>query len=248
MTLGRYGQFGVTLITLPIIARALSVTEFGVYAVGSGLYFLGSIFTDWGLSLPLGAKERSVGAIASRVLRGNFFAFRVISILLVVVILGVIVVLGGSGVLALAFLAGCVSSLGEEWLLTARGKFLSIVYCQWVGRAFYLAVVFFVLPFRGSVVIPFIGLFGGAVLSTVLSWRPFGRPRIADAAGSFAIWSLVKLGFPSVMAKILTNMSGTSVSVLLSVKFPLHVIGVFSGSDRLVRAGVSALDSVVVAQ
>ncbi|MDN4612583.1 lipopolysaccharide biosynthesis protein [Arthrobacter burdickii] len=248
MTLGRYGQFGVTLITLPIIARSLSVAEFGVYAVGSGLYFLGSIFTDWGLSLPLGAKERSIGEIESRALRGDFLTFRLISVLLVVVILGATVVLGGSGVLALAFLAGCVSSLGEEWLLTARGKFLSIIYCQWVGRAFYLAVVFFVLPFRESVVVPFIGLLGGAVLSTVLSWRSVGRPRVADASGYSAIWSLLRLGLPSVMAKVLTNMSGTSVSVLLSMKFPLQVIGVFSGSDRLVRAGVSALDSVVVAQ
>jgi O-antigen/teichoic acid export membrane protein len=248
LSLGRYGQFAVTLITLPVIARFLSVADFGVYAIGSGLYFLGSIFTDWGLSLPVGARIRSLGRTEGRLLRETFFAFRVLTVALVLIVMVIMMVIGADVVFVLAFLAGGFSSLGEEWLLIAQGKFLAVLYCQWAGRVVYLGVVFGGLPFWQDVSVPFIGLLLGALLSALLSWRVVGRPRLGRRTGRPSTLALIRLGLPSVLAKILTNLSGASVPVILALKFPLSTIGIYNGSDRLLRAGVSALDSLVVAQ
>lgn len=248
LSLGKYGQFAVTLITLPLIARTLETSEFGVYAVGTGLFFLGSIYSDWGLSLPLGARFQSKQGLFGDGLRGTFFLFRLAIFAIALLIAVVLLLLGISPIYLLAFFAGAISSLGEEWLLVAEGKFLRALGCQWIGRALYLGIVFIVLPVWPNVYVPFVALALGAFVSSIFSWRFAGRPKMTEDC----VWNdhveLFRLGLPVVIARVLLNFTGSSLSVLLAGKFSFNVIAIFSGSDRLIRAGVSALDSVVVAQ
>ena len=57
IVVGRYSQFIVTLITVPLVARALGVDEVGHLGVGTSSVFLGSIVVDWGLTQILASRH-----------------------------------------------------------------------------------------------------------------------------------------------------------------------------------------------
>lgn len=248
LAVGRYGQFVITLVTLPLIARNTSTEQFGLYAVGTALFFFGSVFCDWGLSLPLGAMAKDASPRRIRALRSDYLLLRIKLILIATIMAVTFLFFGGSHTLAAGFLAGCLSSLGEDWLLIASGRFLASVTCQWAGRIVYLLCVFISVPIFKDPFPVFLALSSSAIVTMFANWYLLGIPRLTSANSEIKALTLLGLGLPVVAAKLVTNVYGIGLSVFLAARVPVAVVGVYSGGDRVIRAVAAALDSFVIAQ
>src|SRR4051812_828507 len=47
---GRYSQFLIAVVSLPLISHHLGLAEFGLYAIGTAAYFFGTAMGDCGLA------------------------------------------------------------------------------------------------------------------------------------------------------------------------------------------------------
>lgn len=248
LAVGRYGQFVVTLVTLPLIARNTNTEQFGLYAIGTALYFFGSVFCDWGLSLPLGSLTKGSSPRAIRIIRSDYLRLRLQLLCAALVLTGVFIAFGGSSIVAAGFVAGCLSSLGEDWLLIASGRFLASVGCQWAGRVVYLGGVFVAVPMFKDPMPVFLALGASSIITVFVNWCLLGIPRLFRPQRVISAKRMLSMGLPAVLAKLVTNLYGIGLSAFLAVKVPVAVVGIYSGGDRVIRAVAAALDSFVIAQ
>ena len=265
-TVGRNLQFLVTLITLPIIARSLGPSAFAQYAVAAASYFFGSAFLDMGITSVLAGRVASASPGHLAKIRTDFLWMRIVTGCMILAL----------GIPAfwsewwfyvwIGLCAGALSSSGEEWLFVSRGRFGAIVAVQWYGRVLYLVLLVGVLQIAQQALVPIFCLAAGNCLTSVLSWRKVHRIEPSachsrDAADGFLFSSAIIPSKASVvgalillrtgLATVLTRFSATgytqSSALLVSVRLSGSELGLFSASDRALRAMQGILDSFVVA-
>lgn len=243
VVLGKYGQYVVTIITVPLCAHTLGVSGTGLLAIAASAYFFGSVAVDFGLSQMLAS--RAARSEETNELRLAFLILRLIILFFLFTLLLFILAVRAPESVVLIFLGlfiGGLSSTGEEWILTGRGMFGRIVTYQMIGRIFYLLSLLIALSLAPSPGIVMVCLGLSTSLSSILSWRKVGvvawqRP------SRHAIGRLLWLGLPSVLGRTLTTSYGQGAALIYASVVPAHGLGLFSAGDKFVRAAQSALDA-----
>jgi O-antigen/teichoic acid export membrane protein len=258
VTSGRFGQYVITLITIPLLARVLGVHELGVLALGTAAYFYGSTFGDLGLTQALASASAGRSPIVSR---GFFLILR-----LVLVGLSLVALLGISGfgsrravVVALGFTVGASTSLAEDWLLIARARYARLASAQFAGRLAYLGVLLILLAWRpraesvllslaagGLVTVALTHLFVSAGGSTVTATESSGRQ---EATGSWQkdAGIVKRLIFDITGQRVMNLTYNQGIALFLGPLVPAAALGLYSASDRCVRACQALLDGFGVA-
>ena len=125
---GRYGQYAVTLITIPLCARLLGPTGMGLLAVAMSTYFLGALCTDLGITAFVAARAEQPGLAR---LRGDYAGLRAGALVLFVALLLLALLTPVPRAVelgALGLVVGSVSACGDDWVLLGRGR------CATTGR------------------------------------------------------------------------------------------------------------------
>ncbi|MFE3025259.1 oligosaccharide flippase family protein, partial [Nocardia tengchongensis] len=105
VSLGKYGQFLVTAVTVPLTARMLGVSGVGLLAIGMSAYFLGSLLVDLGINTFMAALLDDDGIDD---LRGSYLAVRA----------------AGLGLLGLALATGFAFGAGTHLRMILLGLFV----------------------------------------------------------------------------------------------------------------------------
>lgn len=244
---GKFGQYIVTAITVPLSARLLGPSGTGELAAATSAFFFGSVLIDHGIPQLMGREvhdpERAgPSRSAYLVTRSSILAALAVSVFILLVThapgIGVTLSIGG--------LVGGLSSLGEEWVLYAFGRFTAVMFTQVVARISYLFALAIVLPLVREWWVPLICLAITNAIGTLASWwlarnYAFTRP---DAR---AYRTILSLGTRAAPARLLTTSYQQGASAIYALALPTHALGIFSGSDKLVRAAQSVIDSVGMA-
>ena len=242
---GRYGQYAITLITIPLCARILGPSGMGLLAVAMSTYFLGALCTDLGITAFVAARAEQPG-LAS--LRGDYAglraaalaAFTALYLLSLVAPVPRVVELG-----ALGLVVGSVSACGDDWVLLGSGRFGAVVVQQTAGRVVYLALLLGALPHVRTPEAAMACLLAGNLVAVGWSWartvREHGRPARPGPPGA-----LLRTGGPVLTARLLSSTYGPGAATVFSPALTPHSLGLFSASDRPVQAAGSLLDAVGV--
>src|SRR3954451_2959995 len=74
VSFGKYGQYLVTAVTVPLAARLLGTHGLGLLSIGMSAYFIGSLLVDLGIAQFMAAMLPKSDV---NQLRGNYLAIRV---------------------------------------------------------------------------------------------------------------------------------------------------------------------------
>jgi O-antigen/teichoic acid export membrane protein len=243
VSLGKYGQYVVTAVTLPLIARLLGTEGLGLLAIGMSAYFVGTLLVSLGIPQFLSAQMpgRDVNQ-----LRGDYLALRlaVLGVIALVMLLGLgLDVDPHLDMLLFGLFCGGVYSLSEDWVLIGQGRFGASSGYQAIGRGAYLLLVVTVLPQRASAAFALLCLLVSSVVTVVLTWydveRHFGRvsrPR--------EVRQVVRMATPVLTSRLLVLSYGQGSAAIYSSILNASSLGPFSAGDRLVRAVQSMLDPI----
>jgi O-antigen/teichoic acid export membrane protein len=244
VSLGKYGQYVVTAVTLPLIARVLGPEGLGLLAIGMSAYFVGSLLVDLGITQFLAARVPHPGVDQ---IRGNYFAIR----LTVLGMLGTALLVGLTvGVdphlqmILLGLFAGGFWSVSEDWILIGQGRFFASTVYQGVGRLAYLALLLLVLPRFPSASVALLCMLASSTLTVALTWRDslrkYGRP----ARPRRVVPTTVRMAAPVFTSRLLVMSYGQGAAAIYSSVLNAASLGLYSAGDRLVRAVQSMLDPI----
>ena len=245
---GKYGQYLTTLITVPLLARILGPAGMGLLAIGMSAYFFGSVVVDLGMTPFLAARVPELRATPEKLqqLHADFLALRLTTL----AVLG-LAYIGGwlAGVpphvhmILLGLLAGGFWSTSDDWLLIGQGRFVASALYQGSGRIVYLVLLITLLPHSRHAATAVWCLLASATLTVAGTWwdsrRHFGpviRPR--------APGQILRTSWPIVTSRVLTTGYGQGAPAIYSGMLDAVSLGLFSASDRLVRATQSLLDMI----
>lgn len=243
VTFGKYGQYVVTVVTLPLMARILGTEGLGQLAIGMSAYFIGSVLVDLGIAQFLSAmmNREDVGQ-----LRGNYLAIRavVLSALGVALLTGLAFDVGVAGrMILLGLFAGGLASISEDWVLIGQARFAASTGYQAVGRIIYLGLLLGLLPRLPHAEVALLCLMLSSVVTVALTWRDsmrrFGRP-----ARPCQILATVKMGITVLTSRLLVVGYGQGSAAIYSTVLNAASLGLFAAGDRLVRAAQSMLDPI----
>ncbi|QTI70573.1 lipopolysaccharide biosynthesis protein [Gordonia polyisoprenivorans] len=244
--LGKYGQYVVTLVTLPLTARILGTTGVGHLAIGMSGYFIGSLVVDLGITSFLAAR---VGDDDINQIRGNYFAIRatVLSAVGISLLVGLMMHAGTHvWMILLGLFVGGFSAISEDWLLIGAGRFGSSILYQASGRIVYLVLLFTLLPQFPTATTALMCLFYSSILSVSLTWwdslRHFGLPPRPRDVG----W-ILRIGGPVFASRLLVSTYGQGAPAVYSSVLDAASLGLYSASDRVVRAIQAMLDPIGLA-
>jgi O-antigen/teichoic acid export membrane protein len=245
---GKYGQYVTTLITVPLLARILGPAGMGLLAVGMSAYFFGSVVVDLGMTPFLAARVAELRATPEKLqqLRADFLALRLTTLaVLAVAYLGgrLVEVPPHVHMILLGLLAGGLWSTSDDWLLIGQGRFVASALYQGSGRIVYLVLLITLVPHSRHAETAMWCLLASAVVTVVGTWwdsrRHFGpliRPR--------APGQILRTSWPIVTSRVLTTGYGQGAPAMYSGLLDAVSLGLFSASDRLVRATQSLLDMI----
>src|SRR6266568_5132855 len=243
LSFGRYGQYAVTVVTLPLLARVLGTRGLGLLAIGMSSYFFGSILVDLGITTFLAAKMTDANV---NQLRGNYLAIRATIVTTLAVALVTSLIVGVDPrihMVLLGLFAGGFAYLSEDWVLIGQGRFGASVSYTSIGRVAYLVAVVAVLPHLPSASVAMLCLFGSSTITVTLTWRDslkrYGRPDRPDN-----VMAMLRLGAPVLTSRLLVTSYGQGAAALYSSVLDAVSLGLYSSSDRLVRALQSSLDAI----
>ncbi len=263
VSFGKYGQYLVTVATLPLIARVLGTAGLGLLAIGMSAYFLGSLLIDLGITSYMAARVQESGMLgpdgqgaggrASGVdtgvvnrIRGTYLVIRAAILAAVAVALVVVAVAGAPEqltMIVLGLFVGGFWSMSEDWVLIGQGRFGASTLYQSIARVGYLGLLLALLPKFPSAVMALLCLLGSAVISVALTWwdtwRTFGAPSAPRGVGK-----LVRSAAPVISGRLLTTSYGQGAATVYGTVLDAVSLGLFSASDRLVRAVQSMLDPI----
>lgn len=254
VSFGKYGQYLVTFITVPLIARVLGAHGLGLLAMAMSAYFIGSLIVDLGITSFMAARvpdaedDRGAGTRFAAVnqLRGDYLAVRLSLLLILGVALGVGLVFGVPEpvqMILLGLFAGGFWSMSEDWLLIGQGRFGASTVYQGIGRLGYLALLVGVLPRLPSAQVAVLCLLVSSVPTVVATWidtsRRYGRPSRPRDVGE-----LLRTGAPVFASRLLITTYGQGAAAIYSVVLNAAALGLYSAGDRLVRALQSLLDPI----
>jgi O-antigen/teichoic acid export membrane protein len=243
VSFGRYGQYLITLITLPLIARILGTEGVGLLAIGMSAYFLGALIIDLGITTFLAAELRDEDV---RTMRSNYLVIR----------LGILAIIGAATtavyvldnhvhvqMIMLGLLCGGISSMGEGWILLGQGKFGKLVLIEMSGRIAYLILLVTILPHVRTAEAAMLCLVGSSAIPVAWTWlvtvRAYGMPRRPQGLGP-----MLRLGAPVLTSRMLENTYEQGVATLFSMALSTRSMGIFSASDRPIQAISSTLDAI----
>ncbi|KXO88663.1 polysaccharide biosynthesis protein [Tsukamurella pulmonis] len=242
---GRYGQYAVTLITIPLCARLLGPTGMGLLAVAMSTYFLGALCTDLGITAFVSARAEQPGLAR---LRGDYAGLRAGALVLFVALLLLALLTPVPRAVelgALGLVVGSVSACGDDWVLLGRGRFGAVVVQQSAGRLLYLALLLLALPQVRTPEAAMACLLAGNLVAVGWSWartvRDYGPPARPGPPGP-----LLRTGGPVLTARLLSSSYGPGAATVFSPALTPQALGQFSASDRPVQAAGSLLDAVGV--
>lgn len=245
---GKYGQYLTTLITVPLLARILGPAGMGLLAVGMSAYFFGSIVVDLGMTPFLAARVPGLRDTPEKLqqLRADYLALRLTTLTVLAVAFA-----GGwlAGVppyvhmILLGLFAGGLWSTSDDWLLIGQGRFVASALYQGSGRIVYLILLVVLLPHSRHAETAMWCLLASAVLTVAGTWwdshRHFGsliRPRTPA--------QILRTSWPIVTSRVLTTGYGQGAPAIYSSMLDAVSLGLYSASDRLVRAMQSLLDMI----
>ncbi|MGV9679880.1 lipopolysaccharide biosynthesis protein [Nocardia sp. NPDC003482] len=247
VSFGKYGQYVITVVTLPLIARQLGTHGVGLLAIGMSAYFIGSLAVDLGITSFLAAKvhDDDTGADIAR-LRGTYFAIRATTLTVLGLALLVSLVAGVRPplhMILLGLFAGGVWSISEDWLLIGQGRFGASTLYQGIGRVGYLALLVVLLPRLPSASTAMLCLLLSSLVTVALTWwdalRTFGIP---GRPGRFG--QVLRIGAPVVTSRALVTSYGQGSAAVYAAVLDAASLGLYSAGDRLVRAIQSLLDPI----
>ena len=240
---GTYGQFLVTLITLPLTARLLGAEGVGLVAVGMSAYFLGSVLVDLGATQYFSARVHD--ADLPRV-RGAYAVVRaaIFGALVVALAVGWSAGLHGAPrMLLVGAVAGGIWSLSEDWLLIGHGRFGASTAYQAAGRVTYLVILLLALPRFPTPEVALACLGASSSVTVAATWIDAER-RIGRLKPTVAVGSVLRTAAPVLASRLLLTGYGQGGAAAYSAVLNAASLGVFSAADRLVRAGQSVLDPI----
>ncbi|MCA0157422.1 oligosaccharide flippase family protein [Tsukamurella sp. M9C] len=242
---GRYGQYAITLVTIPLCARLLGPAGMGLLAIAMSTYFLGALCTDLGITAFVAARAEKPGLAR---LRGDYAGLRAAALAAFTALFLVAAALPVPRAVemgALGLVVGSVSACGDDWVLLGTGRFGAVVAQQTAGRVVYLALLVALLPQVRTPEVAMGCLLAGNVLAVGWSWartiRDHGRPARPGAPRA-----LLRTGAPVFAARLLSSSYGPGAATVFAPALPPHALGLFSASDRPVQAAGSLLDAVGV--
>ncbi|MFI6213782.1 lipopolysaccharide biosynthesis protein [Nocardia brasiliensis] len=254
VSFGKYGQYVVTIVTVPLIARVLGTHGLGLLAIGMSAYFIGSLLVDLGITSYLAARVHDAnspelgGDRFRRVnqLRGDYLAIRAATLGVLGAALLLSYAVGAPEhleMILLGLFAGGFWSVSEDWLLIGQGRFGASTAYQAVGRIGYLVLLVAVLPRIPSAQVALLCLLVSSVPTVVLTWwdslRTFGRP-----ARPRGIRTVLRTGAPVFTSRLLVTSYGQGAAAVYSAVLDAVSLGLYSAGDRLVRAIQSTLDPI----
>ncbi|WP_306364974.1 lipopolysaccharide biosynthesis protein [Nocardia sp. CC227C] len=248
VTFGKYGQYAITIITLPLIARILGPHGVGLLAIGMSSYFIGSLVVDLGVTQFLAARvhEAETGRGEVNRLRGTYAALRVTTVTVIGAALLASLLVGVPPALHMVLLGlftGGFWSLSEDWLLIGQGRFGSSTIYQGVGRIGYLVLLLMLLPQFPTASTAILCLLISSVPTVALTWwdsvRHFGRP-----ARPGGLRGMLRLAAPVFTSRLLVTGYGQGSAAVYGAVLSAASLGLYSAGDRLVRAIQSTLDPI----
>lgn len=251
VSFGKYGQYLITVATLPLIARVLGAEGLGLLAIGMSAYFLGSLIVDLGITSYLAARVQEPGTDRTAInrLRGTYLVIRGGILGILGSALAAVLALDAPEhllMIALGLVIGGVWAMSEDWVLIGQGRFGASTLYHSVGRVGYLALLLLLLPRVPTAEVALLCLLGSPVISVVLTWwdtwrgfGPPGRPR--------GVWSLLRAAAPVVTGRLLVTSYGQGSAAVYGTVLNAVSLGLYSASDRLVRAVQSLLDPIGLA-
>lgn len=246
VSLGKYGQYIVTFVTLPLTARVLGTEGVGLLAIGMSGMFIGSLIGDLGITSFLAARVRESGI---NHIRASYCVIRVVIALLfgVALIVGIVAQLGSHVVMVLyGLFIGAFSSVSEDWLLIGRGRFGASMIYQSVGRVIYLVLLFVWLPQQPSAFVAMTCLLLSMIPTVALTWVDSFR-HFGGLARPSELPQLLRLGAPVLTSRLLVASYGQGAPAVYSAVLNASSLGLYSASDRVVRAVQSLLDPIGLA-
>ncbi|MBF6176279.1 lipopolysaccharide biosynthesis protein [Nocardia blacklockiae] len=248
VSFGKYGQYVITVVTLPLISRLLGPHGVGLLAIGMSAYFIGSLAVDLGITSFLAAKVHDTPGEAAYVdrLRGTYLAIRLVTLgslglaLLAGLAIGVPPPLH---MILLGLFTGGFWSISEDWLLIGQGRFGASTLYQGVGRIGYLVLLIALLPHFPNASVAILCLLVSSVLTVALTWwdslRTYGLP-----ARPAHVRQIVRMGAPVLTSRALVTSYGQGSAAVYSAVLDAASLGLYSAGDRLVRAIQSMLDPI----
>ncbi|EFV14040.2 lipopolysaccharide biosynthesis protein [Segniliparus rugosus] len=243
VSFGKYGQYLVALVTLPVSARVLGPSGMGLLAVAMSTYFLGSLVADLGITPYLAARVDGPGLAQ---LRGDYAGLRATVVFLLGCGCAAALALGAPadlGMMALGLFGGSISSSGDDWVLLGKNRFGTIALLQSTGRVLYLATLLVFLPRFPTPTTAMLCLILSTLVPVVGSWaitvRDYGPPARPKSPAP-----LVRTGRTVLAARLLENTYEQGSATVFAVALSTHSMGLFSGSDRLVQAVGALLDAI----
>ena len=177
---GRYGQYAITLVTIPLCARLLGPAGMGLLAIAMSTYFLGALCTDLGITAFVAARAEKPGLAR---LRGDYAGLRAAALgafTALFLLAAALPVPRAVEMGALGLVVGSVSAGGDDWVLLGTGRFGAVVAQQTAGRVVYLALLVALLPQVRTPEVAMGCLLAGNVVAVAWSWartlRDHGRP------------------------------------------------------------------------
>lgn len=246
VSIGKYGQYLVTLATLPLLARVLGTAGLGLLAIGMSGYFLGALLVDFGMTSYLAARVPGADLAA---LRGSYLALRggvVAGLGAVLGITAISAVPQHISMIALGLFIGGFGALGEDWVLIGEGRFGASALYQALGRIGYLALLIGLLPRYPSATTALLCLLASTTLTVAATWiavsHRHGRP------GPLRLpKELLRTALPVLLGRLLTTGYGQGAPAMYSVALSPVALGLYSAADRVVRAVQSLLDPIGLA-
>lgn len=254
VSFGKYGQYVITIVTLPLIARVLGTHGLGLLAIGMSAYFIGSLLVDLGITAFLAARVHDSAQTSTEAerlaqinqLRGDYAAIRVVTlgILGVALLLSVLTSMPEHlEMILLGLFAGGFWSVSEDWLLIGQGKFGTSTAYQAVGRILYLVLLVALLPRLPNAEVALLCLLVSSVPTVALTWwdslRTFGRP-----SRPRRIRAVLQTGAPVFTSRLMVTIYGQGAAAVYSSVLNAASLGLYSAGDRLVRAIQSTLDPI----
>lgn len=241
ITFGKYGQYIITLATLPFIARVLGIHGTGHLAIGMGAYFIGSVVVDLGITSFLAAKV--VDSDINQ-LRGNYIAVRLSILGTLGAALLFSLVVDAPITLQLVLLglfSGGFSATSEDWLLIGHGRFGASITYDTAGRVVYLGLLLLLLPRLPSAQTALMCLLLSSIVTVGLTWADsfnrYGPPKWPRRT-----LPLLRIGAPVLASRLLTTVYSYGAPAMYAGALSAASLGLYSASDRLVRAVQSLLD------
>lgn len=249
ISLGKYGQYLITLLTIPITARALGVEGLGFLAIGTGAYFFGSALVDFGLTQLLAAKAATRSHVGN--IRAAYAAWRgalLIPLLAFLVwVFAVPEMPTQLRMIALGLFCGGLSSCGEDWVLIGRMKYGRLAGFQIVARIVYLGVLVTTMAYFPTPTAAILCLGLSSLVSSSLTWISVQRTDGVARLRWKDVRFLISVGWPAFTSRIISASYQQGATVLYSTVVAPSTLGLYSSAEKIVRAAASALDAVGIA-